>query len=111
MLPLALALGGAGVGALNARDQRKREQAMNEAAAVQTEWSPWSGMGPGKISMNAPSTLGGAAGGALQGAMFGQQFANTGTMTKPEVNQNSWAAMGQLPQSNYSFDHLKFPTK
>ena len=51
--------------------KRKQEQKMNEAAAVQTAYSPWTGMGNGEISNNAPGALGAALQGGIQGASMG----------------------------------------
>jgi len=65
---------GAVAGSENAKAQKKSQDAQNIAAATQTEYSPWTNMGPGKLQTGAPTQLGGAMAGGMQGAMFGAQF-------------------------------------
>lgn len=62
---------GALMNSSEASRKRKQERAQNQAAAVQTAFSPWTGMGAGEISNNAPGALGAALQGGIQGASMG----------------------------------------
>jgi hypothetical protein len=71
----AIAMMGASalLGQNQAKKQREQQYQQNMAEAAQTQYSPWSGMGGGKISTQNSSDLSGA----LQGGMAGAQMANS----------------------------------
>lgn len=70
----AMAIGSALMGADQARQQQKQQKAQNMAAAAQTEYSPWTGMGAGQVQTGAPSTLGSGLQSGLSGFMAGQSI-------------------------------------
>lgn len=80
---LALAGGSALLGMDQARQQQKQQKAQNMAAATQTEFSPWTGMGQGQMQSGAPSTLAAGLQGGLTGFMQGKNI--EAGMAKPEV--------------------------
>lgn len=65
MLPVILGMGA--LGALQGDQKQKQIRKLNEAAAVQTLYSPWTNMGPGQLQANNESALMGAAQGAVGG--------------------------------------------
>lgn len=92
LIPLASTALGAIGGASQAKAQREANAAQLEAAAAQTEFSPWTGMGAGSAAIQAPTTS--AFQGGLGGFMFGQQNAQGisdmfkgfgGSSSKPNV--------------------------
>jgi hypothetical protein len=58
--------------------KRKQEKLQNEAAAVQTAYSPWTGLGQGEITNNAPGGLEAALQGGIQGASLAGNFKQAG---------------------------------
>ena len=68
---------GAGLNLLKNQSDKARADKMNKAAAVQTAYSPHTGMGPGQMTQ-AGSGLEAAMGGAAQGAMVGQMGEKAG---------------------------------
>ncbi|MBX3017975.1 MAG: hypothetical protein KF767_08805 [Bdellovibrionaceae bacterium] len=88
MLPLILG----GVSALasykNAQNKNDQMQKANQAAAEQTRYSAWSGLGQGQINNQYADPLTSAIGGGLQGAAFGQSLGSLGA--KPT---DPWAAL------------------
>ena len=73
MLPLALAAGGAALGAYNGYQDNKREQKDRQIAATTARYSPWTGMQAQPVQ-RSKGMLGGAAQGGLSGAMLGQNI-------------------------------------
>jgi hypothetical protein len=74
MWPAIALMGGQALLGMNqAKKQREQQYQQNMAEAAQTQYSPWSGMGGGKISTQNSSDLAGG----LQGAMAGAQMANS----------------------------------
>lgn len=66
---------GAISGAQQAKRQREAQEGQNEAAAAQTRYSPWTGMGSGQINTSpTQSGLEGALGGGLKGFMTGSSI-------------------------------------
>lgn len=72
MWPWALAAGSALLGMDQARQQQKQQKAQNLAAAAQTEYSPWTKMGPGQIQTGGASPLAAGLQGGLTGFMQGK---------------------------------------
>ncbi|MCP3682933.1 MAG: hypothetical protein GY861_09605 [bacterium] len=71
MWPLILA--GAGLGMVKSAEEKKQRAQMGKAAAAQTKYSPWTGMGAGQVP--APqSSLMPILQGAMTGAMLGQSL-------------------------------------
>lgn len=70
---VAVVGGGAVLGQQQAKRQRDMQYQQNMAEAAQTQYSPWTGMGAGKIGTQSSSDI--AA--ALQGGMAGAQVANS----------------------------------
>jgi len=72
-------VGMAAVGAVQGAEQRsaqkKANKAQADAAAAQTQFSPWTKAGPGKLDQKpvTASALGGAVQGGLTGAMYGKK--------------------------------------
>lgn len=74
-VPIALAAYGAISGANRARAQKRAQEEQNKAAAEQTMYSPWTGMGAGQANYSAtPGALDQGVGGAMQGYMMGSMF-------------------------------------
>lgn len=71
---LAIAGGSALLNYQQAKDQQKAQAAQNMAAAEQTRWSPWSGMGKGQLDLKAVNPATSAIGGGLQGYMVGSNM-------------------------------------
>jgi hypothetical protein len=96
MLPLALALGGAAIGAKQAQDQRadsRRQADMNALmASGQTAYSGLTGAGPGKIEASSmgPSVMGGALSGGVAGYSQGQAI---GQAQSQQGLQNAYAEL------------------
>lgn len=71
-----VAVGFTGGSALLSMQQAKRQQeqqkAQNIAAAAQTEYSPWTGMGQGQLQTGAPSQIASGLQGGLTGFMQGK---------------------------------------
>ena len=75
-------LAGAAIGALKHQMVDKpKAQAQNRAAAVQTQFSPWTGMGAGK-TVDGGSMLGSAMQGGMAGAQLGQAYDKFGAAKK-----------------------------
>lgn len=74
MLPVGMAA----LGAIQGENKRQKEKAMNLAAAEQTRYSPWTGMGLGQLQNSGSGALGGALQGGLSGAMMAQSFGGFG---------------------------------
>lgn len=55
------------LGAYQGAQQRKQIERQNRAAAEQTRWSPWTGMGAGQIQADGSTLLGDAMKGGIQG--------------------------------------------
>ena len=74
----AIALAGLGAiqGGQQAAAQRDANKQQAQMAAAQTEFSPWTGAGPGKANLQAVtgSPLAGAVQGGLSGAMYGDKL-------------------------------------
>jgi hypothetical protein len=74
----AIALAGLGAiqGQQQADAQRQANKQQADMAAAQTEFSPWTGAGPGKAKLGAVtgSPLAGAVQGGLSGAMYGDKL-------------------------------------
>lgn len=76
MWALPLATGAlSAIGASNKNDQMRRA---NKAAAEQTRYSAWSGLGQGQINNNYADPLMAGLGGGLQGASFLQGIGSLG---------------------------------
>lgn len=71
-----LLLGGAALGAIQGERQANRVASINRANAEQTRYSPWTGMGAGKIQSTGGGWFDGALQGGTAGMMLGQQFDN-----------------------------------
>lgn len=66
MLPLVMALVGAGLGAYKGHQDKKAHQKDKELAAATTRYSPWTGM-KGQITTRDGNMAGGAVKGGLAG--------------------------------------------
>lgn len=73
-IPLALAA----MGAVQGSEQEKQVRKQNQAAATQTQFSPWTRMGAGQLQANNHSALGGAVQGGLGGLMMQQSLGKSG---------------------------------
>lgn len=87
-----VALGSAAIGAYQGEQQRKAQVEANkqqaEMAAAQTQFSPWTGAGPGQA--NIQPVTGSALQGGLQGGLSGAMFASG--MQKSNAEQAKLAA-------------------
>lgn len=81
----AMAVGSAIMGGQQAKAQNKARERQNMAAAAQTEWSPWTGMGQGQIDTSRTDPMAAALQGGLGGFMQGQNIQNA--MTTNAANQ------------------------
>lgn len=98
-LTIALVMGGT---ALMADQQNKQTRKMNKdaanAAAAQTQFSPWTGHGPGKAQFQAETPMANAlAKGAITGASMSQQF--------DQAQQNKNLADSQVNMNNAQADY------
>jgi hypothetical protein len=66
----------AGAQMLQNREQQAQADKQNKIAATQTEFSPWTGQGPGQTVAGPGSMLAAGAKGAAQGAAMGQAYQN-----------------------------------
>lgn len=73
-LPLALGGLSAAMGYQNAQNKNDQMRKQNQAAATQTQYSPWSGMGQGQINNQYSDPMMSAIGSGLQGAAAGQSL-------------------------------------
>ena len=103
MIPAAMAA----IGAITAKNKETQARKMNKAAATQTEFSPWTGMGKGQMVDGGAGALaggiqGGIAGmGMAQGMGGGQQGGMTNDKwsslqaanNKPQMLQQQGAQM------------------
>ena len=86
-------VGMAAVGAVQGAEQRsaqkKANKAQADAAAAQTEFSPWTKAGPGQLNQQAVtgSALGGAVQGGLAGAMYSKKNPAEGAKPTAEMQQ------------------------
>lgn len=71
-IPLALAAVGAAQGAAQRQAQQKVNQAQADISAAETRYSPWTGIKPQGVQLQAPTTSGfqGAVQGGLSGLMY-----------------------------------------
>lgn len=79
-------------GAIQGEQKRKQTNRMNAAAAEQTRWSPWTGMGPGEVQANNNSFMGGAIQGGIQGASLAGNMKQAGMFSEPNKAQFANAA-------------------
>lgn len=103
------------MGAQQAKAQRKAQEAQNQAAAAQTMWSPWTGMGAGQASY-APtqSSLQGALSGGLQGglsaAMLNSSMGGGEAAAQPNMMDEQVAsgqAYGPAKPENFQYQKTK----
>lgn len=100
-------VGVAGASALMSMNQAKRQaeaqRAQNMAAAAQTQYSPWTNMGAGKIDTSAgQSELEGALSGGLKGFMTGKSIEKglAGSGTPTPGDGSSANSLGGTDMSN-----------
>lgn len=89
-----LLLGTAALGAVQAAEQRKRDNEWNRAQAEVSRYSPWTGIS-GNLKQSNASVLGGALRGGLTGAMMGQAFGGGGGGAEAVSNGDVAAKAGE----------------
>lgn len=99
-----VAVGVTGASALMANQQAKQQQkqqaAQNMAAATQTEYSPWTKMGPGQLQTGAADPTAATLQGGLTGFMQGSNI--KAGMAKPEATPAAPAnGIAQNPYDEY----------
>lgn len=100
---VAIIGGGAVLGGIQGAEKRKQEQRLNEAAAEQTRYSPWTSMGAGQLSYSGASGLSGAMGGALSGASMAQSVNGiSGANKKPGVQAKNEFAVDPVTGESYN---------
>jgi hypothetical protein len=90
----AIPAGMAVLGYMQGEDQKAQARAQNKAAAVQTQFSPWTKMGAGRTVSEGSGGLGGAIQGGLAGMGMMQNFnAANATASGAKTPQNAQPQM------------------
>lgn len=90
---------GAAIGLAKSEMDKKQAQKLQQAEAVKTEFSPWTGMKGETVQM--PSSIGGAMQGAAMGAMY--QQANQGSAQAPGAAQQT-VSVGEPDMSAMNYN-------
>lgn len=101
---VAVGLTAAGVvsGSLSAKAKAKENERNAKMAAAQTEFSPWTGAGPGQFSYQDPNAAGQMLGGGANGLAAGMMHNQANTKNPAPTEQPAAQAPTQDMQSPYS---------
>ena len=95
VLALASAIG-AGLGAMQAGEEKKAAKRARKQEAEIAKWSPWTGVAPQRVQ-EGPGTMGRAIQGGLSGAMFGSMLGQSMGQSSPAPQPQPQSTWSQVP--------------